>query len=188
MMKNRAKVIKKIEICKQMPILLSINKNYFHYSNISNHLLYSIASTLSSPPLKKHVLQHKTQFSKLPLLHISRKSSIFVAVLKVSDFVWCFQRLVFTYKTGVYTFCCWCSKFAVSNKFQPKQSNMDAMKNVFMQHIVCPWRTNVCAVFQTRNAIEPIVGYAGEGSYRFPTGSSLIGRDRNRKEAPRTER
>ena len=34
MMKNRAKVIKKIEICKQMPILLSINKNYFHYSNI----------------------------------------------------------------------------------------------------------------------------------------------------------
>ena len=34
MMKNRAKVIKKNEICKQMPILLSINKNYFHYSNI----------------------------------------------------------------------------------------------------------------------------------------------------------
>ena len=102
------------------------------------------------------------QFSKRLLLHISRKSSIFAAVLKVSDFVWCFQRLVFTYKTGVYTLWSWCSKFAVSNMFQPKQSNMDAMKNVFMQHIVCPWRTNMCAVFQTRNAIEPIVGYAGE--------------------------
>ena len=187
MMKNRAKVIKKIEICKQMPILLSINKNYFHYSNISNHLLYSIASTLSSLLLKTCSTTQNTIF-KLTLLHISRKSSIFAAVLKVSDFVWCFQRLVFTYKTGVYTLWSWCSKFAVSNKFQPKQSNMDAMKNVFMQHIVCPWRTNLCAVFQTRNAIEPIVGYAGEGSYRFPTGSSLIGRDRNRKEAPRTER
>ena len=46
----------------------------------------------------------------------------------------------------------------------------------------------MCAVFQTRNAIEPIVGYAGEGSYRFPTDSQLIGRDRKRKEAPRTER
>ena len=139
-------------------------------------------------PHKNNVLQHKMQFSKRLLLHISRKNSIFAAVLKVSDFVWCFQRLIFTYKTGVYTLWSWCSKFAVSNKFQPKQSNMDAMKNVFMQHIVCPWRTNLCAVFQTRNAIEPIVGYAGEGSYRFPTGSSLIGRDRKRKEAPRTER
>ena len=108
-------------------------------------------------------------------MHISRKSSIFAAVLKVSDVVWCFQRLVFTYKTGVYTFCCWCSKFAVSNKFQPKQSNMDAMKNVFMQHIVCPWRTNLCAVFQTRNAIEPIVGYAAKAPNVFLPAPHLSG-------------
>ena len=84
MMKNRAKVIKKIEICKQMPILLSINKNYFHYSNISNHLLYSIASTLSSLLLKTCSTTQNTIF-KLTLLHISRKSSIFAAVLKVPE-------------------------------------------------------------------------------------------------------
>ena len=68
----------------------------------SSIVFYSIASTLSSLLLKTCSTTQNTIF-KLTLLHISRKNSIFAAVLKVSDFVWCFQRLVFTYKTGVYT-------------------------------------------------------------------------------------
>ena len=56
----------------------------FHYSNISNHLLYSIASTQSSLLLKTCSTTQNTIF-KLTLLHISRKNSIFAAVLKVPE-------------------------------------------------------------------------------------------------------
>ena len=56
-----------------MPILLSINKNYFHYSNISNHLLYSIASTLSSLLLKTCSTTQNAIFQKATLAYFKKK-------------------------------------------------------------------------------------------------------------------
>lgn len=72
------------------------------FEHIKSSIVFYSLYTILPPPLKTCSTTQNTIF-KLTLLHISRKSSIFAAVLKVSDFVWCFQRLVFTYKTGVYT-------------------------------------------------------------------------------------
>ena len=56
-----------------MPILLSINKNYFHYSNRSNHLLYSIVSTLSSLLLKNMFYNTKYNFQTYSLAYFKKK-------------------------------------------------------------------------------------------------------------------
>ena len=53
--------------------LLSINKNYFHYSNISNHLLYSIASTLSSLLLQNMFYNTKYNFQTYSLAYFKKK-------------------------------------------------------------------------------------------------------------------
>ena len=59
-----------------MPILLSINKNYFHYSNISNHLLYSIlfySLYTILPPLKNMFYNTKYNFQTYSLAYFKKK-------------------------------------------------------------------------------------------------------------------